>query len=148
MTRSSAPKGRTSRTTLVTTWRRWKTKSRCWSYRLCWTPRGNAPMLPLRRKKVAHELHFNDKYTSMRDRSGMHPLHICQMLSQSPWGKLPEVEEGLRNPEPYHKKVPSATALHDAGVKFQVIPSDSNMGIGFDGGVLKLPCLVITQATV
>ncbi|KAL4189492.1 hypothetical protein AMTRI_Chr08g207390 [Amborella trichopoda] len=110
-------------------------------------PLGERSYAAAEAQKVAHELHFNDKYTSMRDRSGMHPLHICQMLSQSPWGKLPEVEEGLRNPEPYHKKVPSATALHDAGVKFQVIPSDSNMGIGFDGGVLKLPCLVITPAT-
>ncbi|XP_020529728.1 UPF0481 protein At3g47200-like [Amborella trichopoda] len=45
-----------------------------------------------------------------------------------------------------HKKVPSATALHDAGVKFQVSPNDANIDIIFDDGVLKLPYLVITPA--
>ncbi|ERM95618.1 hypothetical protein AMTR_s00023p00152880 [Amborella trichopoda] len=62
----------------------------------------------------------------------------------APWCDFPEVEDGLKNPEPYHKRVPSATALHDAGVKFQVSPRDGNMDFSFDGRVLKLPYVVIT----
>ncbi|KAL4189503.1 hypothetical protein AMTRI_Chr08g207450 [Amborella trichopoda] len=94
--------------------------------------------------KVAYELYWSDKYTSMQDKRGMHLLHVYQMTT--PWGDIPEVEEGLKNPEPYHKKVPSATALHDAGVRFQVSPSDGSMDFSFDGGVLKLPYVVITPS--
>ncbi|ERM95622.1 uncharacterized protein LOC18423542 [Amborella trichopoda] len=95
--------------------------------------------------KVAYELYWSDKCTSTNIK-GMHPLHVYQMTT--PGCHFPVVEEGLRNPEPYHKKVPSATALHDARVKFQVSPCDANLKISFDDGVLKLPYAVITPSEV
>ncbi|ERM95631.1 hypothetical protein AMTR_s00023p00170960 [Amborella trichopoda] len=48
--------------------------------------------------KVAYERLWSDKYTWMKDIKGMHPLHVYQMTT--PWCDFPEVEEGLRNPEP------------------------------------------------
>ncbi|KAL4189499.1 hypothetical protein AMTRI_Chr08g165670 [Amborella trichopoda] len=91
--------------------------------------------------KVAYELYWSDECNST-DIKGMHPLHVYQMTT--PWCNFPEIEEGLRNPEPYHKKVPSATALQDA--EFEVSPSDAKIDISFDDGVLKLPYLVITPS--
>ncbi|ERN06410.1 UPF0481 protein At3g47200-like [Amborella trichopoda] len=64
---------------------------------------------------------------------GLHALQVYMMNSLV--GNIPEIED-LSDPEPYFKKLPSATALHEAGVRFE---TSGMSGLTFERGVLRLP---------
>ncbi|KAL4191869.1 hypothetical protein AMTRI_Chr06g169390 [Amborella trichopoda] len=75
---------------------------------------------------------------------GLHALQVYIMNSLI--GNIPEIEE-LSDPEPYFKKLPSATALHEAGVRFEISSMSGLTNITFDHGVLRLPWIAIHGST-
>ncbi|KAL4192363.1 hypothetical protein AMTRI_Chr06g193970 [Amborella trichopoda] len=79
-----------------------------------------------------------------KGKMGLHTLQIYMMSSLC--GKVPEVEE-VSDPEPYFKKLPSATELHEAGVKFETSGMSGLMDITFEHGILRLPWIAIHGST-
>ncbi|KAL4191866.1 hypothetical protein AMTRI_Chr06g169350 [Amborella trichopoda] len=75
---------------------------------------------------------------------GLHPLQIYMMNSLC--GDVPELEE-LSDPESYFQKLPSATELHEAGVRFKSSSKSGLMNITFNHGVLRLPWIPIHGST-
>ncbi|KAL4191865.1 hypothetical protein AMTRI_Chr06g169360 [Amborella trichopoda] len=80
----------------------------------------------------------------LKGKMGLHTLQVYMMHNLC--GDVPDVEE-LSDPEPYFKKLPSATELHEAGVRFEISSKSGLMNITFEHGVLRLPWIAIHGST-